>query len=65
LQLLVLHLLLFASDRLGRPRDLAGRAGRLGIPSSAASSMTMTPSPVLPLPVMPMQTACVTRSFDS
>ena len=36
-----------------------------GTPSSAASSMTPTQSPVLPEPVMPTQTACVVRSFES
>jgi hypothetical protein len=33
-----------------------------GTPSIAASSMSEMHSPVLPLPVIPTQTACVTRS---
>jgi hypothetical protein len=38
-------------------KDLAMRAG---MPSMAASSSRLRQSPVLPLPVMPTQTACVT-----
>ncbi len=36
-----------------------------GMPSSAASSSSDTHRPVLPLPVMPMQTAWVVRSRES
>jgi hypothetical protein len=36
-----------------------------GMPSSAASSSSETHRPVLPLPVMPTQTACVVRSRES
>ena len=36
-----------------------------GIPSSTASSISATHSPVLPEPVIPTQTAWVTRSFES
>ena len=36
-----------------------------GTPSMAASSMSERQSPVLPLPVMPTQTACVTRCRES
>ena len=35
------------------------------MPSIAASSISPMHSPVFPLPVMPTQTACVTRSFES
>ena len=42
-----------------------GSMARTGIWSSADSSMTVIPRPVFPLPVMPMQTAWVTRSRDS
>ncbi len=36
-----------------------------GTPSIAASSMSERQRPVLPLPVMPTHTACVTRSRES
>ena len=36
-----------------------------GMPSMAASSSSARHRPVLPLPVMPTQTAWVTRSFES
>ncbi len=36
-----------------------------GMPSSAASSSSEMHSPVLPLPVMPTQTAWVVRSRES
>ena len=36
-----------------------------GIPSIAASSSRPTQRPVLPLPVMPTQTAWVTKSLES
>jgi hypothetical protein len=36
-----------------------------GMPSSAASSSNEMQRPVLPLPVMPTQTACVVRSRES
>ncbi len=36
-----------------------------GMPSSAASSRSEMHSPVLPLPVMPTQTAWVVRSRES
>ena len=36
-----------------------------GTPSIAASSITDRHRPVLPLPVMPTQTPCVTRSRES
>ena len=36
-----------------------------GMPSIAASSSRAMHNPVLPLPVMPTQTPCVTRSFES
>jgi len=35
------------------------------MPSISASSMSVRQSPVLPLPVIPMHTAWVTRSFAS
>ena len=35
------------------------------MPSSRASSMSARQRPVLPLPVIPMHTAWVTRSFES
>ena len=34
------------------------------MPSIAASSMMSKQRPVLPLPVMPTQSACVSRSFE-
>ena len=57
--------------------QLAGRSGRgsgrspfgsmrsTGMPSSSASSMSARQRPVLPLPVIPMHTAWVTRSLES
>ncbi len=42
-----------------------GSMTRAGTPSIAASSSSDTQRPVLPLPVMPMQTACVVRSRES
>lgn len=38
---------------------------RAGMPSIAASSSSVIPSPVLPLPVIPTMTAWVVRSFES
>ena len=51
------------SSRL--PRSPLGSMAITGTPSIAASSMSARHSPVLPLPVMPTQTACVTRSRES
>ncbi len=42
-----------------------GSMAMTGMPSMAASSSSVRQSPVLPLPVIPTQTACVVRSFDS
>jgi len=44
---------------------IVGSMAIVGTPSMAASSMSDRQSPVLPLPVMPTQTACVTRSVES
>ena len=49
------------SSRL--PRSPLGSMAIAGMPSMAASSSSARHSPVLPLPVMPTQTACVTRSL--
>ena len=51
------------SSRL--PRSPLGSMASTGTPSIAASSISDRPSPVLPLPVMPTITACVTRSLES
>ena len=42
-----------------------GVCGNPGILSMSASSSRLIPSPVFPLPVMPMITAWVVRSFES
>jgi hypothetical protein len=51
------------SSRL--PMSPLGSMAMTGIWSIAASSIRSMPRPVLPLPVMPMITACVVRSFES
>ena len=51
------------SSRL--PRSPLGSMQIAGMPSIAASSSSDRHRPVLPLPVMPTQTACVVRSFES
>jgi hypothetical protein len=51
------------SSRL--PRSPFGSIAITGMPSIAASSSSVTASPVLPLPVMPTITAWVQRSFAS
>lgn len=43
------------------PRSPFGSTARTGTPSIRASSIRLRPRPVLPLPVMPMITACVVR----
>ncbi len=52
-----------ASSRL--PRSPLGSMAMAGTPSMAASSSSARHKPVLPLPVMPTQTACVVRSLAS
>ncbi len=47
------------------PRSPFGSMAMTGILSSAASSISDTPSPVLPDPVMPTMNACVVRSVES
>ena len=47
------------------PRSPFGSITIAGMPSIAASSSKSMQRPVLPLPVMPTQTACVTRSVES
>ena len=47
------------------PRSPLGSIAIAGIPSSAASSSSVTHRPVFPLPVMPTHTAWVVRSFAS
>ena len=42
-----------------------GSMAMAGMPSMAASSSSERQRPVLPLPVMPMQTAWVVRSRES
>ncbi|AMV37913.1 hypothetical protein VT85_10790 [Planctomyces sp. SH-PL62] len=42
-----------------------GSIAMTGMPSIAASSNIATQSPVLPLPVIPTQTACVVSCFES
>ena len=51
------------SSRL--PRSPFGSIAMTGMPSIAASSIRPMPRPVLPLPVMPAITPCVTRSDES
>ena len=51
------------SSRL--PRSPFGSITSAGTPSMAASSSSVTHSPVLPLPVMPTHTAWVVRSRES
>ena len=51
------------SSRL--PRSPLGSMTIAGMPSIAASSSSARHRPVLPLPVMPTQTACVVRSLES
>ncbi len=46
-------------------RSPLGSITSAGTPSIAASSSSDTPRPVFPLPVIPMITACVTKSFAS
>ena len=47
------------------PRSPLGSMQIAGMPSMAASSSSVRHRPVLPLPVMPTQTACVVRSRES
>ena len=52
-----------SSSRL--PRSPLGSIAITGMPSIAASSSSDRHSPVLPLPVIPTQTACVVSCFES
>ncbi len=59
-----------AAVRLGKrsarfERSPFGSMASTGSPSMVASSISAMPSPVLPLPVMPITTAWVSRSEES